>query len=612
MLTTITRQWTQPESVMFALRFCLGVFLTWGVSLLLDSSATGTSMATAAIIQITGSRGASIKKSAARIMGTLIGGAYVLFVASASLIDSWLFNSFIILGIVTSLGIASYFHGRVSYMFAVVGITLALVGFPLAAEPDMANLFDHVQLRCIGITFGILMAMVAAMIIPFADDQHELYSVKAYTENFLSKLFVSDESKATKLTRAFLVFVSKKWQLVDDEIYGSAGDKEDKLTSRTAFYDSINMGIRGIELKKLGETIGLPKKAWQKLIDVGFDLNIDAEALTEWQVEDTELVTVFNQEIALFATQLIQFHKISPTFDYANKEYANDIGRFTDGYVVINNMLRGAIALFILSFMWIELQWSSGMSAMIMAGMVMSVYAANPGAEKAQGPNLYAQFVAGPFAFIVNFVVMPIGSPWIVAVVSFIGVYLLAYWFWQSKSLFKVVCMVSLFSWTSLVSLSSAPSYDFANFLNSIIANITGLLVLWGTFYLIPARSTEEVIKKELKQFVIRFKNTSVDQRKALNISNWILSSYAYLTNVSDLVSIRRLLYLKALQNVINNEVLDKGDKDILLSSINQDFFKFGSNKEFSEFINVKSQTIANSNFRWFMLCDRYKSLTST
>ncbi len=63
MLATIARQWTNPESVAFALRFCLAVLMTWGLSLLMDSSATSTSMATAAIIQITGSRGASIKKS---------------------------------------------------------------------------------------------------------------------------------------------------------------------------------------------------------------------------------------------------------------------------------------------------------------------------------------------------------------------------------------------------------------------------------------------------------------------------------------------------------------------------------------------------------------------
>ncbi len=120
-------------------------------------------------------------------------------------------------------------------MFAVMGITLSLVGFPLAANPDMTNLFDHVQLRCVGISFGILMAMVAAMIIPYKDDQHELFSVKSYTENFLSNLFVTDEDNATKLTRAFLVFVSKKWQLVDDEIYGSRSAKEEKTQQSYCF-----------------------------------------------------------------------------------------------------------------------------------------------------------------------------------------------------------------------------------------------------------------------------------------------------------------------------------------------------------------------------------------
>ncbi|MGR5488963.1 hypothetical protein ACPV5F_24255, partial [Vibrio alfacsensis] len=84
-------------------------------------------------------------------------------------------------------------------------------------------------------------------------------------------------------------------------------------------------------------------------------------------------------QVALFATQLDLYKSENSVFDYTNKDYANDIGRFTDGYVVLNNMVRATITLFTLSFMWIELQWDSGMSAMIMAGMIISVYAANPG-----------------------------------------------------------------------------------------------------------------------------------------------------------------------------------------------------------------------------------------
>ncbi|MDA0107098.1 FUSC family protein [Vibrio sp. La 4.2.2] len=609
MLATIARQWTNPESVAFALRFCLAVLMTWGLSLLMDSSATSTSMATAAIIQITGSRGASIKKAAARLIGTFTGGAYVLFVASATLIDSWLFNSFIIFGVVTSLGIASYFHGRVSYMFAVMGITLSLVGFPLAANPDMTNLFDHVQLRCVGISFGILMAMVAAMIIPYKDDQHELFSVKNYTENFLSNLFVTDEDNATKLTRAFLVFVSKKWQLVDDEIYGSRNAKEEKLNSRTAFYDSINIGIKAIELKKLGEAIAIPNEAWEELCKANFRVDINESWIERWGIKDIDLVEVFNEQVALFATQLDLYKSENSVFDYTNKDYANDIGRFTDGYVVLNNMVRATITLFTLSFMWIELQWDSGMSAMIMAGMIISVYAANPGSEQAQSPNIYAQFLAGGFAFILTFGAMPIGSPWIVAVVGFTGVYLAAYWFWQSKSLLKVVCMVSLFSWTSLVPLTSAPSYDFENFLNSIVGNITALLILWGAFYLIPARTTATVIKKELNRFINKFKVTDIEKRKSLNVSNWILASYAYLISISDLVSINRLLYLKALQSVINHEELEPEEREILLSSIDKKFFDLGSNQIFSNLMDYKATTAAKHNYRWFVLCDRYNAL---
>ncbi|GAL35843.1 hypothetical protein JCM19240_4778 [Vibrio maritimus] len=566
-------------------------------------------MATAAIIQITGSRGASIKKSAARIVGTLTGGLYVLFIASATLIDSWLFNAFLIFGIVTSLGIASYFHNRVSYMFAVVGITLSLVGFPLAVNPDMANLFDHVQLRCVGIAFGILMSMVAGMVIPYPDDHQELSAVKKYTQGFLNKLFLSGEDSSTTLIRGFLVFVSKKWQLVDDEIYGSRHEQQDKLSSRAAFYDSINIGVRAIELKQLGDQVGMTKDAWALLIASRFNIVVDEEFRQQWQLAKTSRTQMFAEQVVLFSQQLARLTTEEATFDYSKKQYVSDIGRFTDGLVVVNNMLRAAVALFALSFMWIELQWEDGMTAMIMAGMIFSVYAANPGAEQAQSANFYAQLVAGVFGFIVTFGVMPIGSPWLVAVASFIGVYLMAYWYWQSKSLLKVVCMVSLFSWTNLVPLTSTPSFDFAHFLNSNVANITALMVMWCSFQLIPVRSTAQVIKRELRVFFTRFQNTNEEARKALNISNWILAAYAYLVSESDTMSINRMLFLKALQTVVNENKISEQEKQLLLSSVNKELLESKTNEETSLLIEDKRNTAAMHDFNWFILCERYRLL---
>ncbi|MFS1983015.1 FUSC family protein [Vibrio breoganii] len=402
MLTSWLRQWTNPESATFALRLALALLLTWTLSLLMDSRSTGTAMMTAAIIQITGSSGASFKKSLARFTGTIVGGVYILLVASVTLIDAWLYNSFIILGIVVSLGIASYFHRRIAYMFAVVGITLALAGFPVATDADMSSLFDHVQLRCVAISFGILMSMIAGFIIPYADDAKELRFIKAFTQKFIDDLFEADESKVTKLIRGFLGLVSKRWLAVDDEIYGSAANKDRKQKRRSIFYDCINLGIQAIELRKLGDAIGLTQEAWQELKQQRFDLKDTSDFVSRFKLSEYELLI---EKAGEFSVNLDAFSHKETVFDYKQSKYINDIDHFTDGYLVLSNMLRATLALFLLSFMWIELQWSDGMGAIIMAGMVISVYAANPGAEGAFSTNIYAQFVAGSFAFFVNFIV---------------------------------------------------------------------------------------------------------------------------------------------------------------------------------------------------------------
>ena len=95
MLLNWARQWLDPDSAIFGFRFAVAVVLTWVLSQLFDSDSTGTAMMTTAIIQITGTRGASIRKAMARLAGTFMGGAYVLLIASVTLIDAWLFNSFI-------------------------------------------------------------------------------------------------------------------------------------------------------------------------------------------------------------------------------------------------------------------------------------------------------------------------------------------------------------------------------------------------------------------------------------------------------------------------------------------------------------------------------------
>ncbi|GEA61074.1 FUSC family protein [Vibrio comitans] len=599
MLTSWLRQWTNPESATFALRLALALLLTWTLSLLMDSRSTGTAMMTAAIIQITGSSGASFKKSLARFTGTIVGGIYILLVASVTLIDAWLYNSFIILGIVVSLGIASYFHRRIAYMFAVVGITLALAGFPVAADADMSNLFDHVQLRCVAISFGILMSMIAGFIIPYADDAKELRSIKTYTHKFIDDLFQAEESKETKLIRGFLSLVSNKWLAVDDEIYGSTANKDRKQKRRSVFYDCINLGVQAIALRKLGDAIGFTQDAWQELKQQSFKLNDESDFVSRFELSEYELLM---EKASEFSVNLAAFSHQETVFDYKQSKYINDIDHFTDGYLVLSNMLRAALALFMLSFMWIELQWSDGMGAIIMAGMVISVYAANPGAEGAFSTNVYAQFVAGLFAFFVNFIVMPIGSPLLTFAAGFAGYYVMAYWFWQSKSLLKVVLMVSLFSWSNMVPLGASPSFDFAQFLNTLVANLVGLFALWMAYQIIPSRKTSTIVKKRFMNMLNRLKNKPEGEKAKINVNNLVLSSYSYLIDESDEESVFTLIYTRALVRLLEEEKVDGAERTLLLASLDSGKAALKSNKELITLVNSKINADSKLNYNWFNL----------
>ncbi|MEZ9159626.1 FUSC family protein [Vibrio lentus] len=600
MLLNWARQWLDPDSAIFGFRFAVAVVLTWVLSQLFDSDSTGTAMMTTAIIQITGTRGASIRKAMARLAGTFMGGAYVLLIASVTLIDAWLFNSFIILGIVVSLGIASYFHHRVSYMFAIVGVTLSLVGFPVAADPNMANLFDHVQLRCVGISFGIVMSMVASLMIPYPDDKRELTFVKKQTIHFIKTLFQSDASSVTKSIRIFLTMIGRKWLAVDDEIFGSQSDMAAKISSRTSFYDCINIAIMGIELRNMGDSAGMTQDAWQALQENDFIL--EASFAQEWSLTESDFFSLFHFQVKQFSAQLNNFSQQNGLVKTSETQFVDKISDFTDGYLVLINMFRAALALFLLSFMWIELQWQDGMGAMIMAGMVVSVFAANPGAEKAFSPNIYAQFLAGGFAFLVNFIVMPIGSPIIVYTVGFVGIYIMAYWFNQSKSLLKIIMMVSLFSWSNLVPTTSIPTFDFAHFLNTLVANMVGLIVLWLSYQLIPSRTAVDIVKRRVEQLVRKVKYKHKSAINQLNLNNLFLSFYPHVLGENEDDTVFRLLYTKSIVRVLANEMLDSVERDVLLSSLDSDKEQLLKNQALQKLVSSRVRDQAQLNYNWFAL----------
>jgi hypothetical protein len=234
--------------------------------------------------------------------------------------------------------------------------------------------------------------------------------------------------------------------------------------------------------------------------------------------------------------------------------------------------------------------------------MVVSVFAANPGAEKAFSPNIYAQFLAGGFAFLVNFIVMPIGSPIIVYTVGFVGVYIMAYWFNQSKSLLKIIMMVSLFSWGNLVPTTSIPSFDFAHFLNTLVANMVGLIVLWLSYQLIPSRTAVDIAKRRVKQLVRKVKNKHKSAISQLNLNNLFLSVYPHVLGENEDDTVFRLIYTKSIFRVLANEMLDSVERDVLLSSLDSDKEQLVKNQALQKLVSSKISDKTQLNYNWFSL----------
>ncbi|MPY25375.1 FUSC family protein [Shewanella sp. YLB-07] len=533
--------WGNKEATQFALRVSISVIVTWLICLRLNSEATSAAMISIIIILMAGSHGANLIKSFYRAVGTILASAFVLFVSSTALIDAWLFNGFMILWIVTCVGLAAYLQNSVSYVFGMAGMTAAVIGFPLAYSPEIISVFDNVQARCFGILIGIAVSIIVTAVIPYEDDIKRILPIKKATLKFIAKVFSgSTPQKSQQAFSQYLGLISNNKQIPINSLVGSKASLELIKSQRDALFHCVSLAIAAIKIRhmlraaddtklehliaEIIEEIHGGELDTQLLFD---KIKIIVDGKDKIQIEKGIQADIINKHLAVLIENLIWLN--SDRIAVESQRFKRQVSRFfthTDLQDVLRSMLRAALLLSGISFIWIEGQWEHGMNAMLMAGMLCSMNATLPNAKIGNTKVLLAQLIMVAFGFLITFAIAPLLEPKIMFPVMFVYLLITSYQFVVCTSANKSVWRYMLIFWSSYIPLSNIPTLDFGGFLNTAMANVFAVMMILAVYMIIPSRKDTEIVIHSIKRTLKKLKPNSGNSDLS---SDLILSAYPVL-----------------------------------------------------------------------------------
>jgi uncharacterized membrane protein YccC len=161
-MSQLQQFWMRHAALVFALKTFAAAMLAFNIALLLDMPRPYWAM-TSVYVTTSVLTGATSSKAVYRILGTLIGAAGAVILVP-NLVDAPE-----LLSLATALWVGAFMYVGLldgtsrSYVFMLAGYTIAIVGFPVLATPELT--FDVAVSRVQEITLGIICASVVSMLV---------------------------------------------------------------------------------------------------------------------------------------------------------------------------------------------------------------------------------------------------------------------------------------------------------------------------------------------------------------------------------------------------------------------------------------------------------------
>ncbi|MFP3515241.1 FUSC family protein [Pseudomonas sp. SIMBA_077] len=472
------------SDLLFAVRNMIAGMLALYLAFIFDLEQPQWALTTVFIVgQFTS--GMVLGKGAYRLAGTVVGG-----IASVALIS--LFGQLpllFLLSMAAWLALcttgASLLRGHAAYGFVLAGYTAAIIALPAVSDPQAV--FDHATARCIEISLGIICAAVASTVLwPRHAEQGLSAQGRAAWLAGLSaaaaELLGTDQRKG-------LLDALGRLMAVDNQ-HASARFEGPKGRRRSQALRVLSRDL--LSLLRAARAV-----ARQQLM-------LDDSARVTPLIEDVAaaLQQARHQDLPALAQQIslaLEDPSLSPEAHFCLLELAQLLQLIDQGALTLHALeqgrvppgapgamswhtdieqgvlagLRCALAFLAVAAFWVFTAWPSGLGAISICGVVLSLFAARENPSESSLNFLKGIVISIPVAAFVHFGLLP-GFDSFAMLGMCLGIPLFLASLCMSRVKLAATASAFCIFFVNNIGPNNLMTYDFAAFLNSAIATLIG------------------------------------------------------------------------------------------------------------------------------------------
>lgn len=458
--------------------------------------------------------GMVLAKGAYRLLGTFVGAAASVVVIGVFGQVPLLFLLCMALWLMFCTTGASLLRNHASYGFVLAGYTTAIIALPATAAP--LGVFDEAVARCQEISLGIICASVASTILwPRRIEQTLAFQGRAAWQAGLraaaSELLGTDQRKGLLEALGRLVAVdaqrdhawfegpkgrrrSQALRVLSRDLLGllraARGVARQRMMLEetalvTPWVDEVAAALqqeRYTQLPKLLRRLGLALQDPRLSPEAHFCLVQLAQVLRLIDVGALTLAAVDAGRVPIGAPGAMSWHR--------------DIEQGVLGG------LRSALAFLAVAAFWMFTAWPSGLGAVSISGVVLSLFAARENPSASSLSFLKGIAVSIPVAGFVRFALLPGFDAFPLLCVA-LGVPLFFASLCMSRMKLAAAASAFCIFFVNNVGPSNLMSYDIAAFLNKAIATLVGVGIAVVVFRLIQLNPGERHYRRMFKASLI-------------------------------------------------------------------------------------------------------------
>ncbi|QJI33015.1 FUSC family protein [Pseudomonas sp. ADAK13] len=454
--------------------------------------------------------GMVLAKGAYRLVGTFVGAMVSIAMIGVLGQAPLLFLLCMALWLAFCTTGASLLRNHASYGFVLAGYTTAIIALPATAAP--LGVFDEAVARCQEISLGILCASIASTILwPRRVEQVLAVQARAAWQAGIraaaSELLGNDQRKGLLEALSRLVAVdsqrdhawfegpkgrrrSQALRVLSRDLLGllraaRGVARQRMMLDETAAVVPLIEAVAGAlqqerleDLSELSQRLGLALQDPRLGQEAHFCLMQLAQVLRLIDLGALTLVAVEEGRVPPGAPGAMSWHR--------------DIEQGVLGG------LRSALAFLAVAAFWIFTAWPSGLGAVSICGVVLSLFAARENPSASSLNFLKGIALSIPVAGVVRFALLP-GFEGFPLLCLALGVPLFVASLCMSRPTLAATASAFCIFFVNNVGPSNVMTYDFAAFLNKAIATLVGVGIAVVVFRLIQLNPGEHHYRRMFK-----------------------------------------------------------------------------------------------------------------